>query len=293
MAEPLCYPYFHALFAPIALGPQTTVRSGCSVGANGNIACSPESMRASAEAQLRAQGLFSDGLSLEAYTLARYMQGEVGSGTVEERVAVGEAARNRAKREGTNILGLLLYRQPVGHPNRGYYGPIHGVGTGTSTAPYGRWATTSQDPTVLTLVLADLVASGNSRDFAQGADDQDGPEAWISQGQAALTNYVRGLAKNGKFWVGPLPGVDHWRTFLQFTPDPVTRAAFGQALAQRGIEALSLPAQRPSWPNLPICGQPMSSGQTFFLMMAGLALGVASAALVARRFIPIQMAPPQ
>jgi len=243
-------------------------------------------MRANAERQLQARGLFPNGLSLETYTLARYMQGEVGTGTVEERVAVGEAAKNRAQRERTNILGLLLYRQPPGHPNRGWYGPIHGVGTGTSTAPYRRWATTAQDPTVLTLALADLVTSGDSRDFAQGADDQDGPEAWISKGQASLTSYVKGLASSGKYWVGPLPGVDHWRTFLQFTPDPATRAVAGQALLQRGIEALTLPASRPVWPsNLPICGKPSSTAVTFFVMMVGLAGGLLAGNWAARRYI--------
>ena len=243
-------------------------------------------MRANAERQLQVRGLFDKGLSLETYTLARYMQGEVGSGTVEERVAVGEAAKNRARREHTGILGLLLYRQPVGHPNRGYYGPIHGVGTGTSTAPYGRWATTSQDPSVLTLALADLVVSGDSRDFSKGADDQDGPEAWISQGQTALDSYVRRLASQGKFWVGPLPGVDHWRTFLQFTPDPISRGALGSQLLTRGLDALRLPARRPAWGSLPICDKPTSSAVTFLVMMAGLAGGLLAANWVARRYVP-------
>ncbi len=282
-----CYPWFRPTYLPILQGTQTYIRSGCSVGANGNISCSPESMRANAERQLQAKGLFKDGLSLATYTLARYMQGEVGSGTLEERVAVGEAAVNRAKLErlSQGVLSLLLYRQPAGHPNRGYYGPIHGVGTGTSSAPYGRWATTSADPTILTLLLADLVMTGQSRDFAKGADDQDGPEYWIPQGQTALTNYVKNLASKGKYWVGPLPGIDHWHTFLQFTPDPVTRAASGKALMQRGIEALTLPRRSPSWGSLPICGKPMSTGQTFFLAMLGLALGTATATLVARRYI--------
>jgi hypothetical protein len=248
-----CYPYFHGQYAPLAAGPQTYIRSGCSVGSNGNVNCDPEDMRANAELQLAQLG-FPRELSLETYTLARYMQGEVGSGTVEERVAVGEAAVNRAKRERTTVNGLLLFRQPQGHPNRGWYGPIHGVGTGVSTAPYGRWATTSADPTLLTLLLAELVMSGKSYDFSRGADDQDGPEAWIGQGQASLDGYVRRLASSNKFWVGPLPGVDHWHTFLQFTAGPFDDK---QALLQRGLEALSLPAQRPQWPaDLPLCSKP-------------------------------------
>jgi hypothetical protein len=243
-------------------------------------------MRASAESQMQAMGYFQAGLPLATYTLARYMQGEVGDGTIEERVAVGEAAKNRAAMSGTDINGLLLYRQPQGNPNRGYYGPIHGVGTGVSTAPYGRWASTSQDPTVLTLLLADLVASGASGDFAQGADDQDGPENWISQGQTALDNYVTGLAKAGKFWIGPLPGVDHWRTFLQFTPGAAIRGALGPALMQRGLDALQLPAQRPTWPDdLPVCGKPMSTAGVALLSGLGLLVGVLAAGYVSRRYL--------
>lgn len=267
----LCYPHFHNIGVGV---PHAIIKSGCSVGSNGNIPCAPESMRAAAEAQLKQAGYLSS-LSLETYTLARYMQGEVGNGTVEERVAVGEAALNRARREGTTINGLLLYRQPVGHPNRGYYGPIHGIGTGVSTAPYGRWATTNADPTLLTILLADLVTSGKSGNFSGGADDQDGPEAWIVKGQDALNNYVRNLAARGKYWVGPLPGVDHWRTFLQFTPGVKANTPMGQALIERGLVALALPATRPKWPaDLPVCSPPASSVGLTVAVLGGIFAGM-------------------
>jgi hypothetical protein len=267
MTSTACYPWFHTAFPGV---PNTIVRSGCSVGADGNIPCKPEDMRANAEAQLAALG-FPRQLSLEAYTLARYMQGEVGNGTPEERVAVGEAAVNRAKLERrSSVLDILLYRQAQGHPNRGWYGPIHGVGTGVSTAPYGRWATTSADPSLLTLLLADLVISGETNNFSRNADDQDGPEYWIKHGQASLHNYVRKLASNNKFWVGPLPGVDHWKTFLQFTPSKLDLTVDREALLQRGLEALTLPAQRPQWdPNLPVCGKPAGTGTLVFLALVG------------------------
>ncbi len=275
MATPTtCLPWWHQRFAPVAAAPQVTIGSGCSTNASGNIPCSPESMRANAEQRLQQAGYLSS-LSLDAYTLARYMQGEVGNGTIEERVAVGEAAVNRARREGTSINGLLLYRQPAGHPNRGFYGPIHGVGTGVSTAPYGRWATTAADPTLLTVLLANLVITGESADFANGADDQDGPEAWISQGQAALNNYVARLASQGKYWVGPLPGVDHWRTFLQITPGVSASSPAGQALMQRGMEALALPARRPWWPSdLPFCPRQASTNGLTLAVLGGIFLGM-------------------
>ena len=252
-SEGFCYPPFHATFAPLAVGPQTTVFSGCAVNAQGNVACAPEAMRANAEAQLRrlAPGLFSGSLSLDAYTLARYMQSEVGDHTIEERVAVGEAAVNQAKRRGKSILNVLLYNQGPGHPNYGFYGPIHGP-EGVSTAPYQRWASTSRDPTTLTLLLANLVMTGRSNNFARGALDQWGPEAWVKDGQTRLTNFVKSLTQSNLYWVGPLPGVDHWRTFLVTQENP--GVSTGAALAQRGLTALTLPAQRPIWPaNLPIC----------------------------------------
>lgn len=241
-----CYPLWHSTYAPLVRSPaEAVISSGCRVDSHGNIPCPPEEMRANAEQQLKKSALWPIGqpLSLDTYTLARYMQGEVGGGTVEERVAVGEAAVNRARNEGKSVLDILLFRQPAGHPNRGFYGPIHGP-SGISTAPYGRWATTSADPTMLTLLLAQLITSGGSGNFSRGADDQDGPEYWIPQGQASLHGYVRRLASQGKYWVGPLPGVDHWHTFLQFTAPGSPDAA---ALLQRGLEALTLPAKRPVW----------------------------------------------
>lgn len=210
-----CYPWWRAKFEPMRQAAPIYVRSGCGVGSNGNVNCDPETMRASAELQLRAGG-YLDHLSLETYTIARYITGEVGGGsppgTIEEAVAVGEAAVNRAKREGLkDANSLLLYRQPVGHPNRGFYGPIHGPG-GTTSAPYGRWATTHVDPTVLACLIADLVTSGRSGNFSDGADDQAGIQ--YAANFPSIPNYVTYFANMSEFWVGPLPGVDHWRTFL-------------------------------------------------------------------------------
>jgi len=287
MTSPACYPWWHREYAPLlsSKAATTTLSSGCAVNAQGNIPCNPEAMRAKAEQQLHAFGV-NLRLSLETYTLARYMQGEVGSGTLEERVAVGEAAVNRAKlwKLPMGVLSLLLFRQPEGHPNRGWYGPIHGVGTGVETAPYGRWATTSKDPTVLTTLLADLVMSGRSDNFSRHADDQAGPEHWIPRGQTALHNYVRRIASEGRYWVGPLPGVDHWHTFLQWTPSKLQRAALGQAgldaLVARGLDALTLPRQKIEWGDLPICGRPAST----FGLIATTVLGVTAGVWAFRRF---------
>lgn len=298
MSEASCWPWFHQIYADLAAQAWTkaTIPSGCSTNYNtGDITCSPESMRAAAEAWLARnapQALVHIGgrLALEVYTFARYMHSELGGGTIEERVAIGEAGLHRAKRSGRSISQLLM--------PRGYYGPIHAPDyiceakglncagkSGHCCAPYGRWAATSRDPSVMAILLAHLIVTGESRNFSRDADDQDGPEAWVSGGQTALTNYVRKLANSGKYWVGPLAGVDHWKTFLQFTPDLATRALRGNELLQRGIAALTLPRRSPSWGSLPLCNKPMSTGQTFFLAMAGIAAGVLAGTWVARRYI--------
>lgn len=277
-----CYPWWHAKFAPLRAKP-IYVRSGCSLNAAGNIACAPEAMRANAERQLR-EGGYLQNLSLETYTLARYMQGEVGgghgAGTVEEAVAVGEAAVNRARLEGKrDANSILLYRQSQNHPNFGYYGPIHGTG-GTTSAPYGRWATTDQDPTVLACLLADLVTSGKSGNFNQGADDQ--ASIAYTANFPNLLGYITYLANNHAFWIGPIAGVNHWRTFLvknqrgesASTPWGMGRIAYTMGVlnadmaANGGARKIAAP-----WPaDLPTCPR---GG---FLVIAGI-LGLTLGAL--------------
>ena len=211
-----CWPSWHPTYVNLS---NKVVSSGCAT-VGGNVQCKPSDMAAKA------------GVSLEAYTLARYMQSEVGSGTIEERVAVGEAAVNRAKLAKTDILARLLYRQPVGHPNRGWYGPIHGPG-GVGTSPYQRWAATSRDPSPQTLALAALVMSGKSGNFSKGADDQNGPQYFPDP-----TVSVRSKANGGNYWVGPLPGVNHMHTFLYRYYGYKPTSPEGAILLQRGLDAV-------------------------------------------------------
>lgn len=261
-----CYPWWHAKFEPLRQAKQIKLNSGCVVNSSGNVPCEPQDMRRAAEMQLQAAGYLSS-LSLETYTLARYMQGEVGGGagggTLEEAVAVGEAAVNRAKLEGKkDANSILLYRQAPSHPNYGWYGPIHGFG-GTTTAPYGRWATTHVDPTVLAVMLADLVTSGKSGNFSRGADDQDGLE--YSANFPNVEGYVNNLASRSKFWVGLLPGVNHWRTFLQTTikgetnktPKGIARVQYTMSVLANDMAVTGKRAMAHPWPkDMPICARP-------------------------------------
>lgn len=243
--EPVtCLPDWVHRYAAI---PNTTVSSGCSVNAQGNVPCDPAAMAQAASRQIGRT------VSLEAYTLARYITSEVGTRSVPERVAVAQAAVNRVKNtEGLgSVLDLLLYRQTPGHPNRGYYGPIHGS---ELSAPYGRWAATSRDPALSNIIIAIDVLNGTiPTGFSKGADDQYGPEILVrKQGLEVTQNGVRRRGGERRYWVGPLPGVDHQRTFLYTTRRDIDPASsMGQALIQRGVAAIA--AARPDWSRLPTC----------------------------------------
>lgn len=240
----------------------TVVGSGCAT-VGGNVQCRPADMAAAAA---RRTGL---PITLEVYTLARYMASEVGSGNATEKIAVAQAAVNRARLEGISINKLLLYRQASTHPNYGYYGPINVRVDGELTAPYGRWAATSRDPTLGELVLALGVMDGTFDGFNKGADDQDGPEYFKDP-----VGYVRREGAKGKYWVGPLPGVDHWHTFQLRTLRGVAPSSeLGRALIARGVAALSSKA-RPSWDALPVC-----SGDSVTSRIARLPSSIAATAI--------------
>ncbi len=219
----LCWPWWHASFVNV---PRTTVSSGCSADSAGNIQCDPDAMRAKAEKWLHDHGfLVGKSLSLDTYTLARNMTSEIGSGTIEEMVAVGQAAVNQGKRHGQSPTQVLLYRTS-GVPSYGHYGEIQ---SGSS----GRWASTSQDPTLVSLLLADLITSGQAGDFNKGASDQDGLEYVSAFRDPEQT--VRNYAKSRMYWVGPLPGVNPWRTTQWVHVDVAADSLVGAPLLARGL----------------------------------------------------------
>lgn len=262
-----CLPWWHSTIAAIK---KTPVVSGCPINSQGNADCPPEQMRKKAEETLQNSSWWPKNkpLSIETYTLARYITSEVGSGTPEERVAVGEAAVNRAKLEKLpqGILSLLLYRQKPGHPNRGFYGPIHG-GSGVTSAPYGRWAATSKDPNLGDIVVADLILTGATNNFSRGADDQAGMQyekAFPHPDQTVKRN-----AEDGDYWVGPLPNVNHWKTFLYRHLKGVRPSSpEGAALLQRGLAAVAN-RQSPNWEGLPICPKPTVAIESGHIWIGG------------------------
>lgn len=242
-----CLPWWHNRFAPYTQNRSQVVSSGCGVDGNGNVACDPATMVASAQQQLTAAGIDLD-IDLPTYTLARYIASEQGDGSPEERVAVAQAAINRVALEGlADVTSLLLYRGAHG----GYYGPIYASGS-TSSAPYGRWASTNLDPSLGDLMIARFVLDGGAGDFAQGADDQVGPEIWSVDQAVANT---RATGQNRNYWVGPLPGVDWWRIFLtKHEADVDPASSEGQAKIAAGVAVLSV-AARPDWSILDVCSR--------------------------------------
>lgn len=247
---PTCYPWWHVTFAPLLATP-VTISSGCKL-VNSNVNCAPETMRANAEAQMQAKG-YTDPVTLDAYSLARNIQTEVGSVRVEEMVALAESTMNQAKRRGTTVSNVIL--GATNPANTGYYGQIQDNSS-------GRWTASSADPTVLAILVAQFVLAGKSANFTGGAVDQDGLE--YRKYFPNPTSTMQSYAQQGLYWVGPLPGVNPWKLFLWRPADAANPAA---ALLQRGLAFVATATASDSkwgdpnsaaWlsPALPICPVP-------------------------------------
>jgi hypothetical protein len=252
----LCLPWWHTQFAAL---PRTRISSGCSLS-GGNIQCAPESMRRAAEAKMRALG-YNISLSLNEYSLARNISSEVGSGTPEEKVALGESTRNQAN---GNIVSVLLYRSTMGS-NRGYYGSVGGGS--------GRWSSTARDPAIDDILIAKFVLAGKSKNFAKGANDQMGMDLVRKKDASGPRNSVLVNARQRDYWVGPLPGVNHWHTFLYARrPSIDPNSAEGRALVNRALAAVA-DTRAPDWSGLDVCRKP---GSVFWpSLLVGIPLSLA------------------
>lgn len=248
-----------------------TLASNCSL-VGGNISCDAENMRAKAEQQFKALNIaklfgLDDSISIDEYSLARYVRTEVGSGSPSDKVAVVEAAVNRAKMWGITPDQLLRLRQKSG-PHRGFYGPIHAteaeckaLGKKKGCAPYGRWAGTKRDPKPIDVIVAKLVMSGKTKDFARGADDQLGPSAGDSLfGKQWIYSRIDSLAKDRNYWVGLLPGVNHRKTMLFKKTSIDPSSPDGQKLIAQAKEWAH--KNPPDWSKLPVEGGYAGSGPT-------------------------------
>jgi hypothetical protein len=166
-------------------------------------------MRAHVEGQLLASGLLPGpgSLSLAAYGVARNIAAEVGSGagsTPEEKVAIAEAAINRA-RSYSSVVRMLL-------KDGKWFGRQWGRNPPVAT---------SQDPTLEELYVAQLAVTGQTGGFARGASHYYDPRAQDeghARDPARYTKDARGIyeswTQGGLAWVGDLPGIDPRRLFL-------------------------------------------------------------------------------
>jgi len=259
------------------------LNSGCPV-VDGNVNCSAEALLAKVNEQMGKLGLLKRPFTQNENALARYIDSEGGSGTPSEKVAIGEAAVNRARIAGTSVDGLLRLRQQSGHPNRGYFGPIHATesecakkGLKKGCAPYGRWASTKRDPSPQALVIAQMILSGETGNFAKGADDQMGPDAgvYLGFGEDWVKRKILAQAEKSSYWVGLLPGVNHRKTFLFAQRPGITPTSpEGQKLI---ADALKWAYIKPDWDKVSVeTGLPAKGGLSILqiaLLGAGSVLG--------------------
>lgn len=223
----LCYLNFMADCRPYWVADVLPYR-GQTVHTSSN---DPEGMRVEAEAQMQQLGL-ADSISLDEYSLGRAITSEVGDYRPEQAMCLALLNIKQAQRRGITVSALVM----LGHGYGYGAGPDHIRGT---------WESSSASPTVAALLVAKLALSGNFDDFANGADDQNGPDVWVPSGTAGgpgwqkLVDDINNAAHyHHAYWVGQIPGVNPWTTIMYRTDmsiDP--NGPDGQALIQAALDA--------------------------------------------------------
>ena len=268
-----CYPHWHAKFLPYrglryaggySVPPFEQVPATLrEQGLEDFVPVEPETLRANAERKLRELGVFGlfGTLSLNAYSLARNIATETGSGSAEQKVAMGLSTVNQARKRGVSVHALVTMNNRVA--NR--YGRIHGHGE-TSSAPYRRFTASSTEPTVEDLMIAKFILDGGAgtypNDFARGADDQAQVRdaGWMTQN----------ARDDGSYWVGHIPGVDPSEVTLFRKLDIPFVSPEGQALLARGLRMLAEP--RGEFVGSCVAPAPGRGGKIFAALAGGAAL---------------------
>jgi hypothetical protein len=214
--------------------------------------CLPDGMRAGAERKLRSLGL-SMPLSLDAYIMARNIKSEAGSGSLAEKVAIGEALVNRSRRDHKSLAQIAMRD-----------GNWFAAQSGSNPA-----MSTRQDPGLVEIAIANLVLSGQTGGLARGATDYFSPKSYSFADRMAIYEDrvgSRDSSRTGLAWIGPVPGVDPWEQFFMVTVPKTSPTWATQAVAGRQVLAERGAADQP----LAIC-TPSGSGAGFALV-GGLAL---------------------
>jgi hypothetical protein len=214
-------------------------------------------MRADAEKKLRAMGAWPQNaaLPLAAYTLARHAAAEVGDGSPEEKMALVLIAIRRARMwypistaPGGDVNKLLLYAPSMADAGTyGYYGPINLWVDNVLTAPYGRWAATSVDPSLDDILISAAAMSGSFDSFGNFADDQDGIQ-FFDENPGQFDRFVGSMstkAQKNVYWAGDVHGVNPLRLWMYRTrPDVAPDSKMGAVLLKRAVRVLNDPRTR-------------------------------------------------
>jgi len=193
MAISWCIPSWYRTASSASAASKNTVRfgvAGCSI--QGDIVpCDPEMMRVDVQRQLREAGLYAQGqeLPMDVYILARNMASEAGTQSVTAKVAVADVGITRAK--GVGLRQALLKNGQWFGKQRGNNPPV----------------ATSQDPSWEDITVAEIVVSGLTRGFAQGATHYLSPR-YLDDPQAMYDKWTGKTSGRPEMaWVGHLPYV--------------------------------------------------------------------------------------
>lgn len=152
-------------------------------------------------------------VSQDVYTVARMVASEEGRGSSAEKLALAEAARNKAAQRGVSVTSLLT-SSTHGAPFSGRYGE----------QAAGRWASTSKRPNASHIAAAQA-ALVEGTDIASGAVDFFDPS---SSGKPqnghptrGTTAYIADAASHGLVWIGPVDSIrpDHVMLFRKATAE--------------------------------------------------------------------------
>lgn len=218
--------------AAVGFAGREFAKSGCKVNSAGVVPCSPESLRAFTEAAVKSLGLYpmNRTLSLDAYSIARNVRSEAGSGSVPEKVAMAMAAIDRARLDKKSISAVTMKN-----------GELYARQSGVNPA-----VATSKDPTWEEIVIAELALHGDFEGYTHGATHYFSPNSMDGLNRREPSRYKDrfgtyatwtggwGSTREGMAWVGPIPGINHHEQFLMkrvLKSDPYWKQQYDVGLA--------------------------------------------------------------
>ena len=149
------------------------------------------------------------GLEITAYTLARFVASEWGSGTARERAVIAVSIVNRSRKTGTSILTLAtrVCHRGSGCEVTGLYG-MQGMPAGGGN----RYASTRVDPTDRDAYVASMVLANAWPDITGGADQFFNPSVQramhLQRGDPTPEEILASWTSSGNREAFVPPGID-------------------------------------------------------------------------------------